>query len=367
MPHRRAPACAARRTVVSANRLQSGGQGLCCPRSPCGLVRDRIRQLDTGQRQGVPSHLRDNRAPVILHPYDCRFLGCALDHICRGAWLEIYGPQSHVDQLAFGRTSINSEIIRLIGYDESIFSWLKLASPKVALNTIGYAFFPLGILPSTPWLNSPATLIAVTATLLLILQRVGKYRQELIEWTRENRGAAFALALMISAPIAIWLVSFAKPIFMPRTVLVAIPAWLVAVSLLIGMERKIVGSCVVGLFALALAVTGTARDKPDWRLVASQLSSRVKTGDSILLCPGWQAPAFRHALASRVDVPLYSWRNGKWYLLEQSLGRDKNWEALYFSRSDISEDMPLSRDELGSTGRRWWVSIDCPENLPSVF
>ena len=51
---------------------------------------------------------------------------------------------------------------------------------------------------------------------------------------------------------------------------------------------------MVALYALSLLVTGTTRQKEDWRIVAEHVAN-----DAVLMCEPWQVAAMRHAASGR--------------------------------------------------------------------
>ena len=173
------------------------------------------------------------------------------------------------------------EFARLLAYDPGNFSWLAQATPAEAANTLSRALVPFR--PTGLWMAVPA---------LVIAWRAWVHRQSLAAWGQQNRGAAFVLAVLVGFPIIIWLFGFvAKPIFMTRTILIGVPGFMAGLALLLKYEHRFARFGVVGLYAGSLLVTGTTREKDDWRAIAHRVG-----GDAVLLCQPWQAPAFRHAL-----------------------------------------------------------------------
>lgn len=253
------------------------------------------------------------------------------------------------------------EIVRLLRYPTGGFSWLIAAGPKRALDTLGYAFLPLGLNEDAATLDSKTVLFAVLSLFAVLVWRGIAHRAKLQSWARENRGAAIALAILVTVPATIWLFSLAKPIFMARTILLAIPAWFVALSLLLRFERRAVRVAVAGLFALALMVTGTNRSKDDWRGLAAQIAHNARPGDVVLVCAHWQAPALRHAFAGHVAAPLLTILNGRWIELEPALGSAANWPTRFFRALETGEGTPVPVARIRSARRIWSISNSCQE------
>lgn len=173
------------------------------------------------------------------------------------------------------------ELSRLAQYHQPGFSWLLQASPTRAANTFARAVLPFRL--------SGGLALAVA---LLLGWRMWVHRDALARWVKANRSAAIVLMIFLTVPLAAWLFGFAlKPIFMPRTILLALPGILLAMALLLHFEHRLVRAGVIALYAMSLLVTGTMRPREDWRGVARRVGS-----DAVLMCQSWQAAAMKHAL-----------------------------------------------------------------------
>jgi len=173
------------------------------------------------------------------------------------------------------------EIHRLIAYNQVIFSWLAEATPAEAGNTLARATLPFR-----------AEGLPAIAIVLVIASRCWAHRRQLTEWARRNPWAAYTLACLLASPLLIWAFGLvAKPIFMTRTIQVAIPGFMLALALLLKFEPRLARFGVVALYAGSLIVTGTTRQKDDWRLIADRVGNQP-----VLMCQLWQAAAMRHAL-----------------------------------------------------------------------
>lgn len=173
------------------------------------------------------------------------------------------------------------EIHRILIYRPGNFSWLAQASPIEAADTLSKALLPFRVT------GLPAAAIAA-----VIAWRIWEHRKRIADWIKSNPGAAYALAVLICVPAILWFFGLvAKPIFMTRTILVAVPALLLGLALLLRFERRLVRLGVVALYAGSLLVTGTARQRDEWREIAARVGD-----DTILMCQPWQAAAMRHAV-----------------------------------------------------------------------
>ena len=258
------------------------------------------------------------------------FLGCGLlaiyTHVIAWLWM---GPAT-VAALALGRRrallplilfAVLSvpEIRRLMIFRRDAFSWLLQASPAEAGDTMSRALLPF----------QPAGWWAVAAAMLLAW-RCWVHRARIAAWAKANIGAAIAIAILLSLPLTAWLFGFvAKPIFMTRTILPAVPGFMLALALLTGFERHPVRAAVIALYAASLLTSGTVRTREDWGVIAGRVA-----GGNVLLCQPFQAAALRHELRS--DARIFLWYRAG--LLEL---RGSPWPATYFR---VQHRMDRARD-----------------------
>lgn len=199
------------------------------------------------------------------------------------------------------------EISRLAHYPQSGFSWLLQANVSEAADTLVRAFLPFR--PPVVW----GLLVA-----LLLAWRIWVHRSALRTWAINNEPAAATLLILLAVPLEAWLFGFAlKPIFMTRTILMAVPGFLLALALLLESENRLIRAGVVGIYAAGLLVTGTMRPREDWRAIAQRVG-----GDTVLMCQLWQAPALKHAVPDARVVARY----GRGLLAIQG----DPWPAAYF-------------------------------------
>ena len=198
------------------------------------------------------------------------------------------GKRAAVPLVLAAAIAATPEVSRLSQY-EGGFSWLLQAGPLQAVNTLAETVLPFRV-------NGFVAL----AVAILVGWRAWVHRSRLREWIRSNPWAGATLLLFIAMPLGIWLFGFvATPVFMGRTILVALPGYLLAIALLLSFERKPVRFAAVGLYAASLLVTGTMRPREDWRGVAGRVGN-----DTVLMCEIGQATALKHALSEGSRVLL---------------------------------------------------------------
>jgi mannosyltransferase len=243
------------------------------------------------------------------------------------------------------------------------FSWLAQASPLDALATWGRTVLPLS--------NSRTVSIgAVILVVMLIGWRIVVNRDQWHAWIVEHDVAARVIAIMLLAPIGVWLIGFVLvPIFMPRTILIGIPGFILLLVLVVHLERKPWPAlALMLLFGLSLILTGPVREKEDWRSVAGALQRNVRPGDVVVVCPEWKYPALRHALTPLLDVPAVTTSGEGMVLTEAPVGSNRAWAQNYF-RASVE---PLMRQKMKQPAifpsqatvarpfrRAWLVDSEC--------
>ena len=252
------------------------------------------------------------------------------------------------------------EVNRLLHYNRGSFEW-RAATPIEALNTLSYTQLPFGLFENDLWhLGSGLTALAGLACYGLLALLAVRHRRNLRRWARHNRTAAMVMTIWLAVPVAIWLFGYvAKPIFLPRTILIGVPGFILALSLLLKFEHRLLRFVVIGLFAISLALTGTVRPKEDWRPVTQLLASSVRRGDVVMLCPGWKVMAFRHAMRAAVDAPLVIMRNSGPMLIEPKLGSDPQWARSYFEALRSGGGVTEAQVALQNANRIWRIDSGC--------
>ena len=253
------------------------------------------------------------------------------------------------------------EANRLLHYQRDSFNWLKQTTPMEAVNILSYTQLPFGLFENDRWyLGRELTAIASVMCYGLIALLAVRHRRKLKLWAYKNQAAAIVVVTGLSAPVAMWLFGLvANTVFMPRTILIGVPGFVLAVALLLKFEHRYARFVVVGLFATSLALTGTVRPKEDWRSVIPLLEPNVRSGDVVVLCPLWKVMAFRHAVRTNVDVPLVVVSKQGPLLLEQKLGSSQIWARDYFQTLQGDRDPTDARVALRNAKRIWRINSDC--------
>ncbi len=245
------------------------------------------------------------------------------------------------------------------------FVWLTQASPLDALATWGRVLLPLGPLDSRA--VSIAVLVVAAA---LVGWRLAAHRGELRAWRVEHEVGAWTIAIMLAAPLGVWLLGFVLvPIFMPRTILLGIAGFILLLALVVHLERKPWLAPALGLlFALSLILTGPVRQKEDWNGVAAALKGDVRVGDAILACPDWKYPALRHAITAPLKAPALTMFGDRMVLVEATIGHSDTWKQDYF-RTLLEPPMRLLMKQpaalptrpatLPPLHRAWLIESEC--------
>lgn len=172
------------------------------------------------------------------------------------------------------------ELVRISRYPSGGFVWLAQATPAQAADTLAKLLLPFR--PGAAWL-----ILAV----LLICWRGWAHRTRIAGWSRANPGAAIAFGILAAAPLLVWSFGLVtRPVFMTRTILIGVPGFMMALALVLKFELRVARFVIAALYAISLLVTGTTRQKEDWRQVADRVGR-----DAVLMCEPWQVAAMRHA------------------------------------------------------------------------
>lgn len=219
------------------------------------------------------------------------------------------------------------------------FHWLPQATPVQFVQTVIDVLSPFRT-GSQPWvaersLSNPWQWLAVGAIIVVVVGLGLAARRVLSRAAQLRPAVAIGLALL-SLPLIVWLFGyFIRPVFMPRTILFAIPGMILLLAASIGLIRNLklrvaTALACVGIYLVATLVHGTVREKEDWAGANAFLARHMRPGDLLLLCPFWKFPAARHAATSAAPVPALVPGGGSLLLLERSYGSDANWSEHFF-------------------------------------
>lgn len=238
------------------------------------------------------------------------------------------------------------------------FHWLPQATPAAFLTQTANAFLPTALWPAAA---IPMLALAAALVTLALLRRP------------PDAPALAVILALLALPLLVWLFGFvARPIFMPRTVLFAIPGAILALSAaLLTLRPPARDAATLALLAASLASAiagGLSRDKEPWTAANAALAARVRPGDLILVCPNYVYPALRHAARTALPAPAILPYARRPLLIEDRFGSDPRWaEAVFdsllapnvrrFTRGE-RPSLPL-RTLQGPVGTAWLVDAGC--------
>lgn len=262
------------------------------------------------------------------------------------------------------------------------FHWLAQAGPAGFLSTSADLLLPAGLW-ANPWVEAlglggvaKAVIgLGLIAGLVLAFVRATRARPGL--WAGRSPAVAVILAFL-ALPLLLWLFGHvARPLFMPRTILFAIPGMILLIVAAIGTFRsellqRAAAAVAIAAFLLPVLLHGTTRQKEAWRGANAALAERVRAGDLILVCPAWKYPALRHAAAHPAPAAVMVPFGSAPLLVERPFGSDLHWEETYFA--SVTE--PLMRSWIGGATQPhrpgqialapdasvWLVASECPED-----
>jgi mannosyltransferase len=221
--------------------------------------------------------------------------------------------------------------------DGQDFAWLKQADLARFVGENANAFLPSGLWDNAlveltgRRLTAKGIVIAVwTACLAAGLLLAGR---QLLARLRERPYAAAVMAAYLSLPVLVWgLGWFAKPIFMERTILSAVPGMILLLTGLCLAGGRTwalrTGAALVAVYAVSTLVNSA--EKQDWRGAAAFLAGSAAPGDLIAVCPAWNFPAIRHAAAMPAPAEVVAvFPDGRIVQMEAALGTDRAWDTSY--------------------------------------
>lgn len=235
------------------------------------------------------------------------------------------------------------------------FGWLAQADLQQFVDTVADAW-----LPTVLWDGTVSSIGALFGVGALIAWRIYKSRQQLGVWGHHHPAALLTICTLVSAPIWVWLFGFiSQPIFMPRTILISIPGFLLLLGLLLERARgSMIVIPLVIMYGAGLLTGGTTRQKENWSLVSRTLASGVERGDAVIICPAWKYPAFRHSQSTTLDVPVLMSSAGEIVLLERRLGSSPSYIRDYF-RLHYDQSLMKTQNSLSRISRAWVVTSEC--------
>ena len=264
------------------------------------------------------------------------------------------------------------ELVRAFTYARiGHFDWLSQARPIDVFAT----WIEL-ILPAGRWTDGSKAadlaswqIIAAIGSIAFLAWRITSLKRELARWVRDHRELAMQLAVLLLMPLIIWMVGFiAKPVFMLRTTLPGAIGFALLFGVVVECERSLRSAlllvlCFATASAMSLALSGTVRSKSGWDGAARVLAANARSGDVVMMCPFWNAPALMAAahpdvMPMRLLIP----EEGGATEVERSLGGDARWARQFYHSFWVWTQLgraPSSRTKVISVNRLWSITEAC--------
>lgn len=202
------------------------------------------------------------------------------------------------------------------------FHWLSQASHRAALARTADAF-----LPTSLWPGAAIPMLAIVTVLIALALRRHP----------PDRAASAVILAFLALPLLLWLFGFlARPIFMERTILFAIPGAILAISAALksipsARARNTATLATLSLFLAGSISGGLSRAKEPWGAADNILRARVRPGDLVLACPNWIYPALRHAAQDPLPAPVVVPYSRRPLIVEGRYGADPGWPRTVFN------------------------------------
>jgi hypothetical protein len=220
------------------------------------------------------------------------------------------------------------------------FHWLPQASAAEFADTGAAVFLPVGLWdnPLTNALGTGAVAEAMIVSLLLALLAAGCWlgARRLSDRLRRQPVILWLILTYLAVPVLVWLFGFvARPLFMHRTILFAVPGViLLIVAVCLALERRVAAGAAlvtVLLYSASTLAFGIVREKEDWRGAYKYLAAHAAPGDLVAVCPLYNYPVLRyHARTPVGSAVLGVAYDGGIVDIEHGLGTNPQWDKLYF-------------------------------------
>lgn len=212
------------------------------------------------------------------------------------------------------------------------FNWLANPGLRDMLAVCGDTSLPAGLWNGREGAGSLASAVGLILAFGVATWRLFAHRQALRLLIARNPAGVAVTAILLAVPLLVWLFGFlVTPIFMPRSILLAAPGFVMLAALVASLERRaFLGAALIGLYATNLAVAGTVRPKEPWAPVVDSIRQGARPGDGILLCPEWRGPSLLHAMGRRSDLPVYLMFGGD-VLMMPPVPENQSWTHAYYA------------------------------------
>ena len=235
------------------------------------------------------------------------------------------------------------------------FNWLQQAGPVDFSATTASVLLPAGLWDNS--LTDASTrgilqLAVVSTSLALLGTGVWFGRRTLRGMLQERPIVLWLILAYLAVPFIVWLFGFvARPMFMDRVILFALPGMILLITAICRAlnERPAARAAIAAvlLYGASTLLFGIMREKEDWRGAYRFLAASAAPGDVIAVCPFYNYPALRyHAGRTVGSAVLAVQANGDLVEIEHGLGANPDWDKTYF-RAALLPKMPGRRAETG--------------------
>ena len=159
-------------------------------------------------------------------------------------------------------------------------------------------------------------------------------RRAILTLWRERPYVLWLSIAYILVPPIMWLQGYVwRPILIYRCMLYAVPGMILMVTgLCLALDRRAArwaGAAAVSVYAASLLLTGTIRDREDWRSAYDYLATVAAPGDIVATCI--YSP-LRYAATASLPLTVVTMTGGQLVEIERELGGDPNWDQTYFRK-----------------------------------
>ncbi len=229
-------------------------------------------------------------------------------------------------------------ILQTLAGDE--FHWLPQADPAHFANIAAAVFLPVGLWdnPLSTALGTRGSAEAIVAAILLALLSAGCWfgRRGLSRYLHAQPIVLWLILAYVAVPVLVWLFGFvARPLFMDRTILFAVPGMILLITAVcLALGQRFAAPAAIGavvLYAASTLLFGIVREKEDWRGASAFLAASAAPGDIIAVCPLYNYPALRYHAALPVGSAVMGIAmDGRLLKVERALGSNPDWDKTYF-------------------------------------
>lgn len=229
-------------------------------------------------------------------------------------------------------------IAQMLAGDE--FHWLGQADLTDFADITAAVFLPVGLWdnPLVDALRTGGSAEAVVAAVSLTLLGAGCWfgGRKLVRSLQAQPVILWLILAYLMIPAILWLFGFAaRPIFMGRTILFAVPGMILLITAVcVALGPRVAAPAAIGavlLYGASSLAFGIVREKEDWRGAYAYLAASAAPDDIIAVCPLYNYPALRY----HADLPVGSAvmgiaADGRLLQVEGGLGSNPDWDKTYF-------------------------------------